>query len=221
MRMLIVIPSRYEPQRLRRLVKVVSREAETLILDNGHEPRNPIRLPSHIRVVDSRGLGIYAMWNRGWASARHEGFEAIAILNDDISVQPGTLTRLAEALDSDPTLGVTYPDKYAHEWTMPEQMELDVVSDPERERTMTGFAFVARLSMFEEPPFDEEFHWWFGDDAFDQKVRRAGYGVARVVGLPCRHESDSEKNGWARRPELRKLTQQDLARWDALYLVPA
>lgn len=210
MRVMAVIPSRYEPDRLRAMAAPLVAEATVLILDNGHA--RPPRVPG-ARIVDSRGLGIYAMWNRGWASARHEGYDALALLNDDIEILPGTLTRLAEALGSDPSLGVTYPDPHAA-FTMPALTELDVIRDPERERSLTGFAFLARLSMFPSPPFDERYHWWFGDDDFDRKVRSAGYGVARVIGLPSRHESDSERNGWARRPELADLVQLDIARWN-------
>lgn len=212
-RVMAVIPSRYEPARLRTMARPLVDEATVVVLDNGHD--TPPVIPG-VRVVDSRGLGIYAMWNRGWASARHESFDAIALLNDDITILPGTLTRLAEILGADPTLGVVSPDKYAASWSLPERTELDVIRDPERERSLAGFAFVARLSMFPYPPFDEGYMWWFGDDAFDRKVRQAGYGVARVIGLPIEHESDSEANGWARRPELRKFVQQDLARWAAM-----
>jgi hypothetical protein len=32
----VVIPSRYEPARLRKLVRPLLREAEVIVLDNGH-----------------------------------------------------------------------------------------------------------------------------------------------------------------------------------------
>lgn len=217
MRTLAAIPSRYEADRLRRLIPLLDAD-ELLILDNGHEPEFEME---GVRVVDSRGLGIYAMWNRAWATGRHEGFEALALLNDDILLLPGTLHCLERALFADKRIGVAYPDKYAPLLRLPDRQRLEVVTDPTRERTLTGFAFMSRLAMFDEPPFDESWHWWFGDDAFDEKVRSAGYGVARVVGLPIIHESDSERDGWARRPELRELAEQDAERWTAMHQVPA
>jgi GT2 family glycosyltransferase len=214
MRTMAVIPSRYEPERLHALLPLLDAD-EVVVLDNGHQPAFEME---GVRVVDSRGLSIYAMWNRGWATARHEGYEALALLNDDITVLPGTLRLLERALWSDKRIGVTAPDKYVPlETGMPAKLCLDVVTDPARERTLTGFAFMARLTMFEKPPFDESWHWWFGDDAFDEKVRRAGYGIARVIGLPIAHESDSERDGWARRPELKDLAEQDAVRWTALH----
>lgn len=209
MRTLAVIPTRYEPERLRALLPDI--ETDVLLLDNGHEPPLP-------DAIDTRGLGIYAQWNLGWAIARERGYEAIAILNDDIHILPGTVSLLARALWSDKRIGVTYPDKYVPLGAgMPPRMRLDAVNDPGHHRTLTGFAFCARLSMIESSPFDEGFHWHYGDDAFDRRVRDLGYSVARVIGLPIEHESDSERDDWARRPELRKLVQQDLARWVALF----
>jgi GT2 family glycosyltransferase len=215
MRHLAVIPSRYEPERLRALVDIVWREVSTLIvLDNGHES---LDLPEQVRVVDSRGCDIYPMWNMAWATALHERFTYLTLLNDDIRILPGTLPILAEKLQKNKQIGVTYPDKYVPlSAGLPKNAKLDVVRNPLPERTLTGFAFTSRVRMFDEPPFDTSYHWWAGDDAFDRKVRMAGYGVARVMGLPIEHESDSEKNDWARRPELRKLAEQDMARWNAL-----
>lgn len=216
MKHLVVIPSRYEPDRLRTLVDIVWREVSTcIVLDNGHD--TPLELPEQVRVVDSRGAGIYAQWNMGWATAIHERYPYLTLLNDDIRILPGTLEMLVAKLHGDRTLGVTYPDKYTPLAAgLPKRPKLDVVRNPLPERTLTGFAFTSRVSMFKEPPFDTSYHWWAGDDAFDRKVRSAGFGVARVVGLPIEHESDSEANDWARRPELRKLAEQDLARWNAL-----
>lgn len=56
MRTLAVIPSRYEPERLRALVDIVWREVHAcIVLDNGHDA---LRLPEQVRIVDSRDLGI-------------------------------------------------------------------------------------------------------------------------------------------------------------------
>lgn len=216
MRHLAVIPTRYEPERLQALVDIVWREVSTLIvMDNGHE--EPLDLPEQVRVVDTRGAGIYGMWNTAWATATHEGFDFLTLLNDDIRILEGTLPLLAEALAVHPSYGVVYPDKYVPlSAGLPEELSFDVVRSPWPERTLTGFAFTSRVSMFEEPPFDTGYNWWCGDDAFDRKVRTAKLGVARYKGLPIEHESDSEANGWARRPELLHLAQQDLARWNVM-----
>lgn len=220
MRTLAVIPSRYEPERLEALADIVWREVDELaVFDNGHE--RPLSLPEQVRVVDTRGAPIYGQWNMAWATARHEGFRALCLLNDDITVLPGTIAMLSEAIGLDASVGVTYPDKYtALSAGLPKRIELDVVRHPAPKRTLTGFAFTARTLLFPKPPFDDRFHWWCGDDAFDKRVRTKGYGVARVVGLPIEHASDSESNGWARRPELRKLAEQDLARWRAMEMRP-
>jgi hypothetical protein len=201
---LAVIPTRYEPQRLAALVACV--ETDVLVLDNGHEPP--------LDAVDARGLGIYAMWNRGWDTARERGYGAVALLNDDIRILPGTITVMAEALAANPTAGVVYPD-----WPLPlsaglpSEVRLEVTEGTVTSDGMTGFAFMFRTDL-PVPPFVEGYGWWYGDDAFERSVRRSGYEVCRIVGLPCEHESDSERDNWARRPELREVTERDRARWE-------
>jgi hypothetical protein len=67
------------------------------------------------------------------------------------------------------------------------------------------------------PAFDEGYGWWYGDSQFDESVRLAGYGVARVDGLPIAHVSDAETDNWARRPELREVVDRDGIRWAELH----
>lgn len=205
---LAVIPTRYEPERLHALLEVVT--IPRLILDNGHEP------PLYADAEDARGQGIYAMWNRGWRYAIAEGYSAVALLNDDVRILPGTLELMELALLSDPTVGVVYPD-----WPtplsvgLPDDLRLQDTEGTVTNGGMTGFCFMFRADL-PVPLFDEGFGWWCGDDAFELEVRRAGYRVCRVAGLPCEHDSDSERDGWARRPELRAIADADMARWAAM-----
>ena len=76
---------------------------------------------------------------------------------------------------------------------------------------MTGFCFMFRAAD-PLPAFDEGFHWWYGDDAWEASVRLHGYGVARVVGVPIRHTPNgSAGRDWTR---LAPLIEQDRARWE-------
>ncbi len=208
---IVVIPTRYEPDRLRRLLRSMRGEADLLVFDNGHEPPLAVR---HVTVIDARGDGLYHIWNRGWQMARERHpIVNVAVLNDDITILPGTHTMLAEALRSDPRIGVTHPDISAR-GRLPRRMRLTTRWDTGRKRGMTGFCFMFKGEL-DLPPFDESMEWWYGDTLFDEAVRRAGYGVARVDGVPIIHSSDSEANGWARRPELRAAVARDRQRWMA------
>lgn len=205
---LTVIPTRYEPERLAALLEVI--EGPRLILDNGHEP------PLFADAEDARGQGIYAMWNRGWRYAIAEGYDAVALLNDDVRILPGTIALLELALHADHDIGVVYPDwPLPLDAGLPDYLRLQPTEGTVKDGGMTGFCFMFRTDL-PVPLFDEGFGWWCGDDAFERDVRRAGLRVCRVAGLPCEHDSDSERDGWARRPDLRAIAEADLARWAAM-----
>jgi hypothetical protein len=216
MRPLAVIPSRYEPNRLASLLGTVASEADVLVLDNGHRPRLVANDTPTIRVEDARGMGIYAMWNLGRSWARDRGYHDVAILNDDIRILSGTLSVMARVLRSTDGTAVVYPD-----WTarlvdgLPRRPRTTATRGTRSVNGMTGYCFMVRGEL-DLPPFDEGFHWWYGDDAFERGVRELGHTVRRIDGLPIEHESDSEANGWARRPELRDLAELDRQRWERL-----
>lgn len=213
-----VIPSRYEPQRLRALVEQLVAEAEVIVLDNGHEP--PLTsFDPRVRVVDARGDGIYRMWNRGWQLARELApVVDVAILNDDIRINQGTLPLLARALRADERLGAVYPDPSAPlRRGLPRSLRFGIDWDPAGPRNLTGYCFMFKGEL-QLPPFDEGYGWWYGDTQFDESIRLAGYGVACIRGLPIEHRSDSEANDWARRPELKQIVEEDGARWAELHV---
>lgn len=207
-----VIPSRYEPKRVAALAGELVAEAEVIILDNGHEPRLTSRDP-RLTVVDARGDGVYRMWNRGWQMALERARPVnVAVLNDDILIRPGTLTLLARALRAEPRLGAVYPDARVRSGRLPRKITYTTEWDPAGGRSLTGFCFMFKGEL-ELPPFDEGMEWWYGDSEFDESVKLAGYGVARVDRVPIYHVSDSEANDWARRPELKEAVVRDGERW--------
>jgi GT2 family glycosyltransferase len=188
-----VIPTRYNPPELAELLRV--------LLADGVEP---IVLRSE--VFDHR---IYRMWNVGVAEARAKGAGYIAILNDDVALPPRALHALRATLAHNPDVGAVYPDVNASHWS---EGEIEHTTGTWGAGGMTGFAFMFRAAD-PLPAFDESYHWWYGDDAWERSVREAGYAVARVVGVPVRHVA----NGSAGRRwhELAPLIEQDRARWEA------
>ena len=206
-----VIPTRYEPDRLRALLDCITPEANVIVLDNGHEPPIP-------GTVDTRGLGIYALWNLGWRLALERANPVnVAILNDDIRLLPGTLRLLGHALRAEPRIGCVYPDaRYSLDKGLPRSLTYTTEWDPAGGRSMTGFCFVFKGEL-PLPPFDEGMEWWYGDSEFDEQIKLAGHGVSRIDGVPIEHISDTELNDWARRPDLREATVRDGERWAALH----
>ena len=215
MRTVAVIPSRYEPDRLRALLAQVTKEVDrVIVLDNGHLP--PFTYPG-VEVVPTTGEGIYAWWNQGCRLAREGGPVNIAVLNDDIRILPGTLRLMAKTLREHDRIGAVYPDQRTRlRKGMPREVELSVDWDPVGGRRLTGFCFMFKGEL-PIPPFDEGYGWWYGDSQFDESVRLAGFGVAQIVGLPIGHVSDAEANDWARRPELKVQIEEDGKRWAAMH----
>jgi N-acetylglucosaminyl-diphospho-decaprenol L-rhamnosyltransferase len=77
-----------------------------IVVDNGGRAR----VDSNVDVVrPSRNLGFGGGANAGFQRAYELGATEVALLNDDIEVEPGWLAPLLAAFDSDPTLGAAQP----------------------------------------------------------------------------------------------------------------
>ena len=186
-----VIPTRFCPPQLERLLELLAADGVAQI------------------VLDDDSTEIYAKWDRGVEMARAAGATEIAILNDDIEILPGTLPLLAETLRADHGLGVVYPDINAP-WTLPASVTTQRTKGTWGAGGMTGFAFLFRAEI--EIPFEAGYHWWYGDDAWEEAVRATGWAVGRACGVPIRHTP----NGSASRvwPLLAPLIEADRKRWD-------
>jgi hypothetical protein len=186
-----VIPTRYHPPELAVLIEQID---EAIVLES-----------------DDYDHRIYRMWNAGVEKARSLGATEIAILNDDITILPGTLPLMARVLRSDDKLGVVYPDINAP-WTMPEAPATERTEGTWGAGGMTGFCFMFKADLGIK--FDEQFNWWYSDDRFEHDVRALGSGIARIVGLPIRHVADgSASKDWER---LAPLIEDDRSRWEYL-----
>ena len=189
-----VIPTRFHPPALSELLRV--------LIADGVEP---IVLRSE--AFEHR---IYRMWNVGVEEARAKGADYIAVLNDDVVLPLSALHGLAAALELQPDVGVVYPNMEAP-WGPMGSLDVERTTGTWGAGGMTGFCFMFRAAD-PLPAFDEEFHWWYGDDAWELGVRQAGYAVARVVGVPIRHTPNgSAGRDWMR---LAPLIEQDRARWE-------
>lgn len=190
-----VVPTRYRPPELAALLRVLAGDGvEALVLDS-----------------EEHGHRIHAMWNAGTGMARAMGASHVAVLNDDVELPPGALPAMAAALDSRPDVGAVYPDDTAP-WAPRRALSLVPTEGTWGAGGMTGFCFMFRAAD-PLPPFDEGYHWWYGDDAFEASVRAAGMLVCRVSGLPVRHSPGrSAARDWDR---LGPLAAADRARWEA------
>lgn len=122
---------------------------------------------------------IYSWWRRGISDAEFFGATHVAILNDDIKIEPGALQKILDVMvQEDATIG--YP--------------LPASSDP------CGYCFILNLNHNIYP--DERYIWWYGDNDLYERAGKVIGVVANVQHLePNRLTSES--------PELMELTRQD------------
>lgn len=189
-----VIPTRFHPPELAALIKVLATDdIQYQIIESWY--------------FDHR---IYNMWNAGREMARLSGAGHVAYLNDDIAILPGTLPYMALALDQAPEVGVVYPDhRRATAEGLGPQPDLVPTTGTWGAGGMTGFCFMTRTDL--NVPFDEDYHWWYGDDDFEDRVRQKGLLVARIDGLPIDHTPNgSAQKVW---DELAPVIELDRNRW--------
>lgn len=131
---------------------------------------------------------LYRIWNRGVDDAIARGAEYICVLNDDVAILPGTLGVMEAFLRHWPKtspFGVVYPDYRRRT----DQGVLLGSPTPTvgtwGAGAMSGFCFMFRADLGIR--FDESYHLWYGDDAFEEAVRAKGLLVARIDGLPIDH----------------------------------
>lgn len=134
-----------------------------------------------VEVVETRGYGIYRMWNEG---ARRCETPYLLTLNDDVGLAPGAAGRLVSNLGD---YAVLSPDCTAH--GISPDPEVREVRGTYRQGGILGFAFLMPAVLW--PGVDERFTWWYGDDDLVAKVSAAGYRLGVLSGEPVWHKPET------------------------------
>lgn len=99
-------------------------------------------------IWDLEDFNIHRWWNMGINFAEQHGAEFVAVLNDDVWIEQGSLQRIVEGME-----------KSGADIGYPEPCSSDIC----------GYAWVLRLSSPVRP--DERFRWWFGDNDLRNQAR--------------------------------------------------
>jgi GT2 family glycosyltransferase/glycosyltransferase involved in cell wall biosynthesis len=175
-----------------------------LVVRNGPGPEAP--LPAGIERMDlPSNLGYAGGMNQGVARLAREGCDRVLLLNNDATLDPGGLRRLAEALD-DPGVAaagplVLRPDGRVESRGIrfdPRSGRLRLIGHGQRPSAMTGVvaatslsgaAWMVRTRVFEAlGGLDEDYFFGFEETDWCARARGAGWRLAVVLDATARHE---------------------------------
>lgn len=187
---------------------------EALVRDCGLPPdhvvivatRSDVDIPHGcIRVPDLGPVNIQRWWNVGIDEAVKRGATAVAVVNDDLSLEPSTLRQLHEALIA---TGATI----ASPSRPPRRDRLHRgVRAPYAPR-IWGCLWVLDVASGLRP--DERYVWWYGDCDLDIRARR-DYGGVVSVDVPYAHLHSGEGTG--KSSLLATLAEQDALTYQSDY----
>lgn len=202
--MIAVIPTIGEAPQLRGLVAELLRaDVEVLLTVNRPDVTLP-PFPPLVWRIDVPDTSIYHGWNLGLGLARTRRCR-VAILNDDIVLEPGALTDVARLMDDARDVAIC-----GFDYTQSCLRQLRPVEGSYRHGGIGGWAFIADPTRC--PDADEDYEWWYGDDDLFFTVADAGHGLAIAEGCWVTHqgETTARNHPWTDKAKLR-----DLARFTA------
>jgi hypothetical protein len=184
-----------------------------VIYDNGHESTEGRELlAQQPYVVDAHGWPFYRMWNDAWQQSAEAGYDAVALLNDDIVLHPESLAiayKRLMASNSMGIIGLNY-DRPVANGARP-LAKTKLVSGSYRNFGIGGHAFIVRSSTWGiVPPIDEEYVIWYGDDELFANMELAGYKLGIAIGAPVDHQASTTLNQY---PELLAQREADAERF--------
>lgn len=186
---------------------LVDQVTELLVVDNRPD-LGALDLPRAAWLPNPEGR-LHAAWNLGLdtasdlATQRRTQRWATLVLNDDVRIGDGAVSRLVTALDVDPTIWATYPDLRGV--TSPQRPVVITADGSLTGRTHTGWCICHRGE--KGIRYDEAYEFWFGDDQIERDIRSAGGQVAAVHGVKVVHlEPDAAVE---RSPELQQAILRD------------
>jgi len=148
--------------------------------------RPNVELPDGCRVIQDLGpINIQRWWNKGIDEAVRLGGSALAVCNDDLTINSETLPRLYEALQGS---GATIASPLRPDKHLGLHRKRLVPYSP----VLWGCLWVLNLETSLRP--DEDFHWWYGDNDLDIRARRDFTGIVSVD-VHFTHEHPGQNTG--------------------------
>lgn len=211
MKILVAIPSRAHFSGLSDVVDhcyTSETVHKVVVYDNGYEDADERAAIQDWGVwCDAVGWPFYKMWNHAWQTAAEQGYDCVALLNDDITLCEGGLAIAASRFSENPHVGIV-----GLNYERPVSMGIGEaayleVSGSYRNHGIGGHAFLVRADTWGVAhPIDERYHLWYGDDELFDNMQRAGFLLEIALGIPVDHERSTTS---AKFPALMALTARD------------
>jgi hypothetical protein len=208
MNVLAAIPSRANHEMLEVLLEDLrSWNIDTVVYDHGYtsrEGKNVLR--KHRSVVNAHGWPFYEMWNDAWNTGYRLGFDAVAMLNDDVFLHKDSIATALDHITEDiGIVGFNYR-RTVMEGCDP-SLGINMVSGTYKDGGVWGCGFLVNTSTWGVvPPIDKRYHIWYGDDELFLQMQNHGYEVGIALGAAMEHRPSTTVNQF---PELLARTGED------------
>jgi GT2 family glycosyltransferase len=178
-------------------------QPQVIVVDNGSTDGTSQKIQAEfptVRLVRSeKNLGVSGGYNLGLRQALQEDADTILIANNDIAVDPGMLSALADCLQANPQAGIAMPKIYHYYgdrtrvWTIgarwrsfPPTVKLMAYNAPDRPAYQTlrqidyapSCCYLLRRAVVERVGlFDEGYFFYFDDWDYSARVNQAGFTI--------------------------------------------
>lgn len=206
-----------------------------VVVDNGGLARPRLHDGAVEVLLRSDNPGYGGGVNAGVARARELGAELVAVLNDDVRVEPSWLAPILDVFDDDPTIGVVQPilategsdpaevnsagvrlDRFGQGSDLHRGEPVDAVrAEGDAVRALeifTGGCFVARMSFFKETGgFDESLFLYYEDVDLARRGARRGWRYALAANSLVWHHGSATTSA---RPDFARGFQERNRLWN-------
>jgi hypothetical protein len=162
-------------------------------------------------LLDDSESTITDKWNAGWDWAEKEAGGRpfnLAVLNNDIEVEPDFLDRLAAGLRQREDIWISFPN--VHGLEIPDRVAVPLDNPTLAGQTISGHAFMVRGECGLR--FDPQFRWWYSDSDIEKQVKAADKYAACVGGCFVRHLDPMTSS---KSPEMLAIIREDEVRFAA------
>lgn len=189
-----VIPTRDRPEKYRLCVRSIAPQVDEVVTVAHHSPPYVGEVGRTVVPYDEEPPNISRMWRLGLDACARLAHEAegddaqwlVAILNDDVQVEPSWFDLIEEAMLRDRTV-------------------LGCGAGPAGHSMITGWAFVLRGNTIRP---DESWGWWGSDNHIHEQAMTYWGGWSRVPRARAYHDRTDLQPG-----DLLTSARRDLDRW--------